>query len=168
MVSIGSWVSWHSWFKALYISLLWRGFVAFTSFITLRGNLRLRNSDQFTWEAASRIAIYRAVLGFHLKKRKGDKTSPKGFLIFWRVLRWLCTSQAALVVKNLPTNARDIRDAGSIPGSGRSPGGGYGNPLQCSGLENPMDRGAWQATVHRVTKNWTLLKWFRIAQNRCF
>ena len=55
-------------------------------------------------------------------------------------------SQVGLVVKNLPTNAGDIRDLGSIPGSGRSPGGGHGNPVQYSCLENPMDRGAWQAT----------------------
>ena len=48
-------------------------------------------------------------------------------------------------------------DLGSIPGSGRSPGEGNGNPLQYSGLENPMDRGAWQATVHGVTKSWTWL-----------
>ena len=47
---------------------------------------------------------------------------------------------------------RDIRDTGLIPGSGRSPGGGHGNPLQYSCLENPTDRGAWQATVHRITK----------------
>ena len=47
----------------------------------------------------------------------------------------------------------DIRDAGSIPGSGRSPGGGHGNPLQYSCLENPMDRGAWWARVHRVTQS---------------
>ena len=52
------------------------------------------------------------------------------------------------MVKNLPPNAGDIRDVGSIPGSGRSPGGGHGNPLQCSCLDNPMVRGAWQATVH--------------------
>ena len=62
------------------------------------------------------------------------------------------------MVKNLPANAGDTRDAGSIPGSGRSPGGGHGNPLQCSGLEKPMNRGAWQAMVHGVTKNWTQLK----------
>ena len=49
-------------------------------------------------------------------------------------------------------------DAGLIPGSGRSPGGGYGNSLQYSGLENPMDRGAWRVTVHRVTKSLTQLK----------
>jgi len=71
---------------------------------------------------------------------------------------YLRASQVALVVKNLPANAGDIRDAGLIPGSGRSPGGGHGNPLQYSCLENPMDREAWWATVHRVTKSWTLLK----------
>ena len=58
-----------------------------------------------------------------------------------------------LVVKNPPTSAGDLRDAGSISGSGRSPGGGHGNPLQYSCLENPLDRGAWQATVHRFTKS---------------
>ena len=56
-----------------------------------------------------------------------------------------------LVVKILPANAGDVKDAGLIPGSGRSPGGGHGNPLQYSCLENPMDSGAWQATVHRGT-----------------
>ena len=58
-----------------------------------------------------------------------------------------------LVVKNLPDNAGDIRDVGSIPGLGRSLGGRHGNPLQYS--ENPMDGGAWWATVHGVTKRWT-------------
>ena len=52
-------------------------------------------------------------------------------------------------------NARDSRDPGSIPGFGRSPGVGRGNSLQCSGLENPVDRGAWGATVHRLGKSWT-------------
>ena len=56
------------------------------------------------------------------------------------------------MVKNLPANAGDV---GLIPGSGRSPGGGNGNLLQYSCLENPMDRGAWWATVHGVTKSWT-------------
>ena len=59
-----------------------------------------------------------------------------------------------LVVKKLPDNEGDIRYAGSVPGSGRSPGGGHGNPLQYPSLENPMDTGAWQATVHRVAKSW--------------
>ena len=56
------------------------------------------------------------------------------------------------VIKNPPANARDTGDAGSIPGSGRSSGGGNGNPLQYSCLENPMDRGAWWATIRRVAK----------------
>ena len=66
--------------------------------------------------------------------------------------------QVTLVVKNLPANAREVRDMGLIPGSGRCPGGGHGNPLQYSCLENSMDRGAWQATVHAVSKSWTQLK----------
>ena len=63
-----------------------------------------------------------------------------------------------LVVKNPPDNAGDRRDMGSISGLGRSPGEGQGNPLQCSCLEKPTDRGAWRATVHGVAKRWTWLK----------
>ena len=59
------------------------------------------------------------------------------------------------MVKNPPPNKGDIRDAGSIPGLGRFPGGGDGNPLQYSYLENSMDRRAWWATVHRVAKSQT-------------
>ena len=61
----------------------------------------------------------------------------------------------ALVIKNPPASAGDIRDAGSVPKSGRSSGRRHGNPLQYSCLENPMDEGTWQATVQRVTKSWT-------------
>ena len=57
------------------------------------------------------------------------------------------------MVKNLPANAGDVRDTGSIPGLGRSSGEGNGNPLQYSCMENPMDRGAWQADVHSVAKS---------------
>ena len=57
------------------------------------------------------------------------------------------------VVKNLPANAGDMREVCSIPGSGRYPGRGHGNPLQSSCLENPMDRGAWQVMVPRVAKS---------------
>ena len=64
-------------------------------------------------------------------------------------------SHMALVVKNPPANAGDVRDLGSVPGLGRSPEGGHDNPLQYSCLENPMGRGAWQATVHRVAKSQT-------------
>ena len=59
--------------------------------------------------------------------------------------------------KNPPANAGDLRDGGSIPGLGRSPGGGHGNPLQYFCLENPMGRGAWRATVDGVTKSQTQL-----------
>ena len=69
----------------------------------------------------------------------------------------MALTQVVLVVKNPPSNARDTRDVGSIPGSGRPPGGGNGNPLQYSCLGNPMDRGAWWATVHWVAKSWTQL-----------
>ena len=64
-------------------------------------------------------------------------------------------SQVALMVKNLPTSAGDERVVGSILGLGRSPGGGHGNPLQYSCLENPMDRGAWRAPVCGVAMSWT-------------
>ena len=64
-------------------------------------------------------------------------------------------SYVALVVKKLPANAGDERDAGLIPGLGRSLGGGHGKALQYSHLENPVDRGAWWATVHGVTKSRT-------------
>ena len=64
-------------------------------------------------------------------------------------------SQAVLVVKNPPASAGDTRYLDLIPGSGRPPGGGHGDPLKYSCLENPMDRGALRATVHGVAKSWT-------------
>ena len=64
-------------------------------------------------------------------------------------------SQGALEAKNPPANAGDVRDLGSIPGLGRSLRGGNGNPFQYSCLENPKDRGVWQAIVHGVIKSWT-------------
>ena len=64
------------------------------------------------------------------------------------------TSQVVLVVKNLPVSAGDVRDTGLFPGLGKSPGGGHGNPLQFSCLENPMDRGTWRATVYRIANSW--------------
>ena len=71
------------------------------------------------------------------------------------------------MVRNPPASAGDVRDAGLIPGSGRSPGVGNGNPLQYSCLENPMDRGAWQAAVHGVTKshNMTEVTWHTAHNN---
>ena len=70
----------------------------------------------------------------------------------------LRASQVALVVKNPPADAGDIRDGGLIPGLGRFLGGRSGNPLQYSCLENLMDTGFWWATVHGVTKSWTQLR----------
>ena len=69
-------------------------------------------------------------------------------------------SQVALVVKNSPASTGDIRDTGSIPGSGASPGEEHSSPLWYSGLENPMDGGDWQDTVHGVAKSWTRLSNF--------
>ena len=66
--------------------------------------------------------------------------------------------QVVLVVKNLPANARDIRDKGLIPWSGGSPVEGDGNAVHYSCLESPIARGAWQATVHRTAKSWTQSK----------
>ena len=67
-------------------------------------------------------------------------------------------SQVTVVVKNPPAIAGDVRDTGLLPGSRRYPGGGHGNPLQYSCLENPLEREAWWVTVHRVTKSQTRLK----------
>ena len=66
-------------------------------------------------------------------------------------------SHMLLVGKNPLASVGEARDAGLIPGPGRSPGGGNGNPLQYSCLKNPVDRGAWGATVHRIAKSWTQL-----------
>ena len=71
---------------------------------------------------------------------------------FWPPLMVTSASQVAIVAKNPPANAGDLRD---FPGSGRSPAGAHGNPLQYSCLEKPMDRRVWQAMVHRVTKSQT-------------
>ena len=74
-------------------------------------------------------------------------------------------SQVMLMVRNSFASAGDVRDAGLIPGSRRSPGGGHGNPFQYSFLEDPMDRGAWWARVHRVTQSWIRLK--RLSMDAC-
>ena len=82
-------------------------------------------------------------------------------VLLWLLLKTnknllLCgASQTVLVVENLPPNAGDVRDVGSVPGWGSSPGGGHGNPFQYSCLEKHMDRTAWWATVHRVAKSQT-------------
>jgi len=80
------------------------------------------------------------------------------WMIWYDIYLYLRASLVTLVVKNPPTNALGIRDVGLIPGSWWCLGGGNGNPLQYSCLENPMYRGAWQATVHRVINSQTWLK----------
>ena len=87
-----------------------------------------------------------------LRPRRHDLA--RGYTVSkWWSQDW--ASQVVLVVQNLPANSGDVSNAGSIPGWGRSPEGGHDNPLQYSCLENPMDRGAWWATVHGVGKGWT-------------
>ena len=112
----------------LYLALVLLGFVM----------ICIGSKTHYLQGLISRGAQVTVMLGDHL-----NTTSLKGL-----------TSQGALVVKNLPASAGDKRDAGSTPGSGSSLGGGHGNPLQRSCLGNPMDRGAWWATVHVVTKSW--------------
>ena len=90
----------------------------------------------------------------------------QGELVITQMLNWAHTnsleaplaSQFVLMVKNPPANAGDVRKLGSIPGSGRSPGGGNGNPLQYSCLENTTDRRPWWAIVHSAAKSQTRLK----------
>ena len=84
-------------------------------------------------------------------------------------LIWITqASQVALVVKNLSANAGNERDAGWIPGMGRSPGEGNGNPLQCSCLENPRDGGAWWAAVYGVAQSRTRLKQLSSSSTQTF
>ena len=76
-----------------------------------------------------------------------SKLGSTSFCVIWCLVKAAWASQVALVVKNPPSSAGDVRDTGSIPGSGRWAGGGDVNPLLYSYLDNPMDRGAWWATV---------------------
>ena len=93
------------------------------------------------------------------KKIQLSKDEEKSFFnsIYLHNLSLHCASQAALVVKNLPDNTGDAKDTGLIPGSGRSPGEGNGNPLQYFCLENSMGREIWRATAHGVANRWTKL-----------
>ena len=90
------------------------------------------------------------------RSSRSASTAESSTVLIWLRYSKCWASQVALAAKNLSAKAGDIRD--SIPGLGRSPGGRHGNPLQYSCLQNPMDRGAWWATVHGVTKSQTGLK----------
>ena len=98
--------------------------------------------QQWTWKY---IYLYKLMFLFSLDKCNCPRNG-------------IAVSQVALVVKNPATNSGDLRDTGSIPGSRSSLGGGWGNPLPYSCLENPMDRRAWRAILHGVAKSWTWLK----------
>ena len=98
--------------------------------------------------------MWRIIPTFHATPKK-ILASSGNIKMPWHLLLSMLFS--GLVVKNAPANAGDAGDMGSIPGSGRSSGGGNGNPLQYSCLENSMDRGTRQTTVHRVTKSQTWL-----------
>ena len=104
------------------------------------------------------------------RMRKSSQTQVlKGEKILYK--KWYhWASQVKPMVKNPPANAGDVRDMGSTPGLGRSPGGWCDNPLQCPCLESPTDWGAWQATVHKVAKSETQLKQLSMLYNaiKCF
>ena len=122
-----------------------------------------------TWTVWGRSYKKWMVASGWLGGREGREVYP---YLYTLCIYWICSwvtditiiwpvkgaFQVALVVKNPPANAGELRDMGSTPESWRSPEGGQGNPLQCSCLENPMDRGAWWATVHGVAKSQTQLK----------
>ena len=91
---------------------------------------------------------------FWVDSGAGQPNDP-GHIPFRRTCASRWASQVALVVKRPPASAGNITGVGLIPGLGRSPGEGHGNPVQCSCLENPMDRGAWRAAVHGVAKSRT-------------
>ena len=114
----------------------------------------LRSEDH----CSGRHMCHRKGLIHLMTKSKRKPRTPLSALI--PTFHLLGDSHVAIVVKNPPANAKDIRDLGSIPGLGRSPGGRHGNPLQYSCLENPVDRGAWQAAIHRVAKSRARMKRF--------
>ena len=101
-------------------------------------------------------AAHTPFIAVHVNKKKNNNNFY-GFLeiIYTIYIHIYGASQVAPVVESLPASGRDSRDMGLIPGSGPPPGEGSGSPLQFSFLENPMDRGAWQATVHGVAKSHT-------------
>ena len=117
-------------------------------------NLLLPEPKEIYWKAEE-LAKITSIIKIN-KRKRSSKYRKLLHLIFFNLLPGAL--QAALVVKNPPANAGDIRDAGLIPALGRSPGEGNGNPLQYSYLGNPMDRGAWRAKDHRIAQSRTQLK----------
>ena len=99
--------------------------------------------------------MHKQLIQLNIFKKYNKKLCRKPKFFFGPTSPKKGASQVTVVVKNPPANAVDIRGIGSIPGSGRSPGKGNGNPLKYSCLENFMDRGAWWAKVYRVIKSQT-------------
>ena len=139
---------WFYFFKTLCLALIhWVFSAAIGEFVTPSASFKL------LMKLLNRIVIG-MLQGFFSTIELIDE--PKHFGKYY-ICGW-GASQFLLVVKNLPANAGDTRDSGSIPGSGRFPWGDHGNPFKYSCLGNPMDRGAWQTMVSRVAKSWTRLK----------
>ena len=128
-------------FVSTVMSLLFKMLSRFVTAFLPRSKLLL-----ISWLQALSISILEP------KKIKSVTASTFYASIWHEMMGPEGASQMALSVKNLPANAGETRNLGSIPGLGRSPEGGHGNPPQYSCLENPMDRGAWQTAVHGVTR----------------
>ena len=146
----------HAWEGVSFpISFLSSEYYTHSPFFKYLGEISVHKRHFFCYEIfpsyyTFSICIYSSVLWLF---------SPIRFLTLsiWRVLLYLKAPRVALEVKNPSANAGNTGDEGSIPRLGRSLGGGNGYPLQYSRLENSMDREAWQATVHGVTKSWPWL-----------
>ena len=128
------------------------------------GFISVQRSRWISYFAVTGSSSFKPLLRSYLTLILGSKQwGRKSIEIEWDYITWVFPGVS--VVRSLPPNAGDIRDAGSIPGSGRSPRGGNGNPLQYFCLENPMDRGAWKVTVPEgVAKSWTRLSVHAYAQ----
>ena len=130
---------------------------SFKTWVPVIGN---RKQAYLPWGSRKGFKCSQNSIAYFLTGEKRDVSLLLGkdaFVEQWAKWPLLTENRGFLggsVVKNLPANAGDMGDVGSKPGSRRSPGGGNGNPLQYSCLENLMDRGAWCATVHRVAKAW--------------
>ena len=115
-------------------------------------SIAMKCPKQANIEIESRLVVFPGLRGRNEEGRLAYGISFGDNENVQKLILVMATHWVVLVVKNLPANARDIRDMGFIPGLGRSPGGGHSNPFQYSCLENLKDRGAWWATVHRVGK----------------
>ena len=144
-------------------TLEWAAFLPTTVFTTQGSNPGLPHCRwilcQLSHKGSPRILEWVAYPFSRRSSQPRNRTRvyciTSGFFTLWAI-------REAQVVKKPPANAGDLRDVGLIPGSGRSPWEGNDNPLQYPCLENPMDRGAWQASAHSVAKSQTWLKWFNM------